>query len=121
LPSSAIARVIYRARVEPPAIGRYQPRPSEHVAAAQSLDRQAAVTRSNDFERDFSFADEIEDTGFSAFSKDELTSVEADVRRTSNYQLMTTRVHPAIAFSFLGTQLQVWARALCVRVGCRSG
>jgi hypothetical protein len=27
------------------------------------------VTRSNDFEGDFSFADEIEDTGFSAFSK----------------------------------------------------
>ena len=53
------------------------------------------MTRSNDFEGDFSFADEIEDIGFSAFSKDELTSVEADVRRTSDYQLMTTRVHPA--------------------------
>ena len=37
------------------------------------------MTRSNNFERDFSFADEIEDIGFSAFLKDELTGVEADV------------------------------------------
>ena len=36
------------------------------------------MTRSNDFERDFSFADEIEGIGFSAFLKDELTGVEAD-------------------------------------------
>ena len=112
---------LHRARVEPPAIGGYQPRPSEHVAAAQSLNRQAAVTRSNDFERDFSVADEIEDIGFSAFLKDELTGVEADVRRTSDYQLMTTRVHPAkermlsqnafkrlhCVFLFPGMQLQV--------------
>ena len=53
------------------------------------------MTRSNDFERDFSFADEIEDVGFSAFLKDELTGVEADVRRTSDYELMTTWIHPA--------------------------
>jgi hypothetical protein len=53
------------------------------------------MTRSNDFERDFSFADEIEDVGFCAFLKDQLTGVEADVRRTSDYQLMTTRIHPA--------------------------
>ena len=38
----------------------------------------------NDFERDFSFLDEIEDIRFSAFSKEELTGVEADVRRTSD-------------------------------------
>ena len=58
---------LHRARVEPPAVGGYQPRPSEHLAAAQSLNRQAAVTGSNDFERDFSFADEIEGIGFCAF------------------------------------------------------
>ena len=83
---------LHRARVELRAIGGYQPRPSEHVAAAQSLNRQAAVTRSNDFERDFPFADEIEGIGLSAFLKDELTGVKADVRRTSDYQLMITQV-----------------------------
>src|SRR5271165_6007111 len=118
---------LHRARVEPPAIRRYQPRPSEHLAAAQSLNRQAAVTRSNDFERNFSFADEIEGVGFFAFLKDELTGVESDVRRTSDYQLMITRVHPAKermlsqnAFKRLhcvflsGYAGPGWARALCV-------
>ena len=70
---------LHRARVKPPAIGGYQPRPPEPLAPFQSLIRHGAATNKHDSERDPSFANEIDSVGFFAFLKDELIGVEADV------------------------------------------
>jgi len=43
--------------------GGVQPRPSEDLAVMQSLNRQAAVARNEDFERDFPFANQIDVIG----------------------------------------------------------
>jgi hypothetical protein len=67
-------------RVEPPAVGREQPRPAQNVAVRQGLDHDGPTVGRVNLESHIALADQVELVGFLALAKNELPGGKARVR-----------------------------------------
>src|SRR5215831_19337299 len=84
-------RRLDRARVEAPFVRRDQPRPTQHIAGAQSQYRRRTASGREDFKRDPAIAYKVEMIGVFAFAKDHLPRLESRILRATGEKLNVAR------------------------------
>jgi hypothetical protein len=81
-------------RAKLPAIRGQQPRPTQHLACAQRLQRGEATRRDDQFNGNQSFAYKIKLVRFVSLPKNDLTFVEANILCTSSDEPQVLLSHP---------------------------